>query len=142
MKSRVVDKGKLSPIEEISRFLNENADGWSGAIMFFIGKVKRKSKDEKDVDKIEIESYREGSNEKLVEISEKIKKKYDLRNILIVHGEGVFYPGEDLVVVGVASKGRKEAIKAIQEVIEAYKKKAFLFKKEIYKDGTGRWITE
>ncbi|RLG58890.1 hypothetical protein DRN86_05070, partial [Candidatus Geothermarchaeota archaeon] len=96
----MVNKEEFNPIEEIKSFLRRNSNGRSGAIFFFIGKVKRKSKSGKLVDKLEIESYREKSDEKLKEICRRIKRKFNVEDSLIVHAEGIFNPGEDLVLVG------------------------------------------
>lgn len=142
MKSSVLSKEEFQLLGEIEGFLNRNSDGSIGAILIFIGKVKSTSKDGKAVRKLLIESYREGSNKKLVEISRDLMKRYGLKELSIIHLEGEFYPGENLVMVAASSRSRKEVFDAVAEAISRYKREAFLYKKEVYVNGTSKWISE
>lgn len=141
MESKVISKNQFEVLNLIRDFIYENSQGISGAILFFVGKVRKRSKGGKEVKELQIESYRQGSNKRLKEISEQIKKEFKLNDVLIVHAEGSFKPGENLVLVGIASNGRKEALGALAEIIKLYKAKAFIFKKEVYTDGTSSWIS-
>jgi len=140
MSSRVVDKGAFDILKIIDEFLRKNSDGRSGAILIFIGIARRKGLHDKDVTKLLIESYREMANEKLNEISADLIKKYNLNDCLIVHAEGEFNIGEPLVFVGIAKQHRDNLFNAMSEAIVRYKTEPPLFKKEIYKNGSGEWI--
>jgi sulfur-carrier protein adenylyltransferase/sulfurtransferase len=48
--------------------------------------------------------------------------------------------GETAVWIGVWSGHRDEAYKASRYIIEEVKKRLLIWKKELYADGTGRWI--
>ena len=49
--------------------------------------------------------------------------------------------GMPIVCIVISYEHRKEAFSALEESINAYKQKSPVWKKEIYIDGTGSWIT-
>jgi molybdopterin synthase catalytic subunit len=112
-----------------------------GALISFIGVVKNKGLNDKEVSKLEIEAYKEHADKVIKRICDEVKEKYKVGVVKIYHLEGSFIVGEPLVMVLVASRSRKEGFEAIKEAIERYKKEPALWKKEIYVNGTHRWIS-
>lgn len=142
LRSGVVGRDEFD-IERISRdFLSRNGDGESGAILSFIGVVRRSGhRRDKQVTKIMIEAHVEIANSILRNIAKEIKEKYNLSDAIIIHAFGLFDVGEPLVFVGLAKDHREGIFEAMAEAIRRYKTEPPLFKKEIYVDGVGEWVT-
>ncbi len=140
--SRVVDKEEFDVVGEIERFIEGNAEGRSGGLLFFVGITKGESKEGKEVVGLEIETYKDLADKMLVDIAKEVEEKYKLQRALIIHSQGTFSPGESLVLVALAGKTRKEIFPAMEEAIRLYKTKPPIFKKEIHSNGRGRWIEE
>ena len=78
----------------------------------------------------------------LAEISEELRARPGVIDVLIHHLVGEFEVGEDLVYVVVIGRSRKDAFQALEEAVNRYKKRAEIWKKEYLKDGTSYWISE
>lgn len=141
LKPGVYNKEEINLLSIIAELNPSNLPEDVGAIMIFIGVVKAIGKDNKRVVKLEIESYKEHADVVIQKICEEVKEKYNVSFVKIYHLIGSFNIGEPLVFVIVASRSRKEAILALQEAIERYKKEPSLWKKEIYVNGTYSWIS-
>ena len=114
----------------------------TGSVTSFLGVARLESADgKKKIKSLVIESYEKHANQVLNKIAQETKSKYDLTDILIVHGLGSFSPGQPVVMVLVASPRRVEAFSALREAVERYKKEPALFKKEIYAGGASSWIS-
>jgi molybdopterin synthase catalytic subunit len=125
--------------EEFVKNLGEN----SGSVLSFLGVARRESSDgRRRIKSLVIESYEKHANAVLQKISDEVREKYSLNDILIVHGIGEFAAGEPVVVVLVASPRRKKGFDALRDAVERYKEEPALFKKEIYSDGTSSWISQ
>ncbi len=121
---------------------NENFNE-AGDIITFSGVVRTLSSvSSKKVVKIEIQAYEEKANEQLDNICFELINKYNLIDARIVHYIGIFEVGDTLVNCVVASRHRNEGFEALKEIIDAYKSRAYLFKCEIYEDGTESWISD
>lgn len=113
-----------------------------GAIAAFTGIVRGYTHDGKEVQKLEIEASEDEASKALAEISEELRARPGVIDVLIHHLIGEFEVGEDLVYVVVIGKSRKDAFQALEEAVDRYKKKAEIWKKEYLKDGTSYWISE
>ncbi|MEM3713104.1 MAG: molybdenum cofactor biosynthesis protein MoaE [Thermoproteota archaeon] len=111
-----------------------------GAIVSFLGVVKA-IRDGDSVNELIIEAYKEVAEEKLREIREEALKKFDIIDAAIVHRVGRLKPLENIVLVVVSAKARKDAFDACRWVIDEVKAQAPIWKKEITPEG-GRWIRE
>ena len=114
----------------------------TGCVTSFLGVSRKESADaSKTTRALVIESYKTHADKVLRKICNETKLKYALNDIKIVHALGSFKPGEPIVLVAVSSPRRDVAFKALREAVERYKKEPALFKKEIYFDGSGAWIS-
>lgn len=132
-------KGILNLLELESTVLQSLCTGASGAIVTFLGITKSKGED-KDVNLLEIEAYEEYADLQIKRICEEIKEKYGLDFVGIWHLAGSFSPGEPLVLVVIAGRSRSEVFHALEEAVKRYKTEPPIFKKEVYIDGTHKWI--
>ncbi|MFX0174122.1 MAG: molybdenum cofactor biosynthesis protein MoaE [Candidatus Hodarchaeota archaeon] len=113
-----------------------------GDIIIFSGIVRESSNvSNKKVQKIEIQAYKEMAEKQLNQICTELIGKYNLIDARVIHYTGLFNVGDFLVHCVIASNHRKEGFQAIMEMIEAYKHRAYIFKCEIYDDGTSEWIS-
>jgi|Deesub1362B_J571_1020462.scaffolds.fasta_scaffold00023_2 molybdopterin synthase catalytic subunit len=140
--SGIIEKDNFN-IGEINReFIERNGGGGSGAILSFIGIVRRSGHIEgKGVIRILIEAHEDLASKVIKNIARELKEKYDLTDALIIHAVGEFSVGEPLVYVGLAKEHRTGLFEAMKEAIDRYKSEPPLFKKEIYIDGSGKWIS-
>lgn len=137
-----VAHGPLDIAKLISKELEVARNGESGALTLFIGVVKSHSKEGKEVSELFLEAYEELADEVIANICKELKSKYGLSRVNIVHAIGTLKPGDPIVFVVVHAKSRGEAFKALQEAVFRYKTEPPLFKKEVYIDGSSKWIEE
>jgi len=124
--------------------INEFLGGLSpadGAVATFIGAAKSSSELSKEVSAVEVESYVEHATPTIQKICEEVRVKYQASNVLIYHFTGSFKAGEPLVLVLVSGNSRRNVFPALQEAVERYKREPALFKKEVFADGSSRWVS-
>lgn len=115
--------------EEIKKIKDESI----GAIVTFLGTVRGFS-GEKRVERLEFEIYKEMATQKFEEIEEVVKKKFDIKKVIIIHRIGKLNVTENIVLIGIASSHRKPAFRACEFIIDELKKIVPIWKKEITKD--------
>ena len=138
--SRVVEWSDFNALQEITDFVQRNESGESGGLLFFLGVVRGRSKEGTRVSRLEIEAEKDMATQELGRIAGEIASKFGLDDARIVHAVGTMRPGNQIVLVALAGKSREDVLPAMRESIHLYKTRALLFKKEVYDDGTGRWI--
>ena len=141
LKSGVYEKDKLDLNVMMKDLIESKQPEDVGAILTFQGITRRSGVKNKEVDLIEMESYVEPANKMIQKICDEVEKKYSVHSVLIYHLVGQFKVGEPLVFVIVTGKTRAKAIPALEEAIHRYKTEPALWKKEVYKDGSGKWVS-
>jgi len=106
----------------------------SGAVVLFIGLVRDMYQDASSGDQIEyieLQHYA-GMTELLCQkIVEQARQQYQIEVARIVHRVGRINPGEQIVLVGVASQHRRNAFDAAQFIMDYLKTRATIWKKEV-----------
>ena len=110
----------------------------NGAVVTFLG-VTRKLTSERRVLYLEYEAYRPMTDNKLSEIADEIRKKWEIQDIAISHRLGRLEIGEISLVVAIASPHRKDAFEACQYSIDRIKQIVPIWKKEFF-DGGEVWV--
>jgi molybdopterin synthase catalytic subunit len=136
----VYSKDEFNLLETIGEFLRSGSPS-DGAVALFIGLVKNVSELGKEVSGVEVESYVEHATPTIRKICEEVRAKYQVSRVLIYHLMGRFGVGEPLVLVLVSGRSRGGVFPALQEAVERYKREPALFKKEVFVDGTSRWVS-
>lgn len=108
-----------------------------GAIVSFVGTV-RSSNHGKAVVRLEYEAYPEMALRVFEHIAATARERWGAR-LVIHHRTGSLDPGALSVVIAAAAPHRADAFEACRHAIEALKKDAPIWKKEIYPDGTS-WV--
>jgi len=109
-----------------------------GAIVSFVGLVRDLDQREQ-VQKIFLEHYPQMTEQSIQRITEQAKQRWDISAIRVIHRVGELDAGEQIVLVLVASKHRKEAFLACEYVMDYLKADAPLWKKE-YKQSGQHWV--
>ena len=122
----------------INKFSLNNKD--SGAIFSFIGKARPKSQSN-TVLSIDIELYEKMALVQIKKIINKLIKKYPIDDYFVIHRYGKVKPGENIVLIIVASKHRKESFRFGEGLMDWLKVKATFWKKENFADSS-EWVNQ
>ncbi len=117
--------------------LGEVAGADCGAVVSFVGTV-RATNQGKRVVRLEYEAYPEMALRIFEQIAAQARERWAAR-IAIHHRTGALEPGEISVVIAAAAPHRADAFEACRHAIEALKKDAPIWKRELYPDGSS-WV--
>ena len=109
-----------------------------GGIASFVG-VVRDLNDGADVAEMTLEHYPGMTEKALEKIVDDAKARWDIHDALVVHRVGTLKPGDQIVLVVVASAHRGEAFQACEFLMDYLKTRAPFWKKEKTPEG-GRWV--
>ncbi len=88
---------------------------------------------------LEYEAYDTMALKEMEKLIERVKGKFEISNVGIVHRTGKLEIGETSVVISVAAPHRKAAFAACECLIRELKRTVPIWKKEIYADGE-HWV--
>ena len=108
----------------------------AGAIVLFVG-TTRDSFDGKPVLQLQYESYAPLAIRTMETLALRMKEKYDLKGIAIVHRLGNVPIGEDSILIAVSAPHRKAAWEAGEEALEECKKRVEVWKLEEFVGNEG-----
>jgi molybdopterin synthase catalytic subunit len=123
-----------------SLFLDNQSNHEIGAQDIFLGQVRADKKDESGVQSIYYSAYVEMAENEIEKISENTAKQFSLSNINILHSIGEVKCGEISVLVLVSSAHREGCFESLKYIVNEIKTKVPIWKKEIYDDGSYRWV--
>jgi MoaE-MoaD fusion protein len=129
---RVVDR----PLD-LAEVVDAVAGPERGGLVSFRGDVRGESHGKRVV-RLEYEAYVPMAERKLEEIGRRIGAEHGAE-VSIVHRVGALLPGEAAVVIAAAAAHRAPAFRACEATIEALKKDAPIWKREVYADGSD-WV--
>ncbi|WP_106478284.1 molybdopterin synthase catalytic subunit MoaE [Phytohalomonas tamaricis] len=111
-----------------------------GAVASFVGRV-RDFNEQPDVEALTLEHYPGMTEAVLTRIVEQAEQRWSLANVIVVHRVGRLTPGDDIVVVLVASAHRHAAFEACEFIMDLLKTQAPFWKKEHTRQGD-YWVSE
>jgi molybdopterin synthase catalytic subunit len=123
---------------EIEEVIGKASDIESGAMVVFIGMVRKSSRG-REVKYLEYEAYGEMALREFDKIAQEIKQMWNIRKLAIVHRIGKLNLGEISVLIVVSAPHRDEAYGASRYAIEKLKQSVPIWKKEVWEDGE-EWI--
>ena len=126
-----------APID-VSHYLQFVEDGSTGGVVFFIGRVRDHSRGRK-VSRMHYEAYPEMARREMQKIADKVKEKWPVVRLVIVHRFGELAVGEASVFIAVACAHRAQAFEACQYAIDTIKTTVPIWKKEFGPDGAS-WV--
>jgi molybdopterin synthase catalytic subunit len=121
---------------ELARLRGDNRS--VGAVAAFIGTV-RDVNDDARVASMTLEHYPGMTEKALAAIVETAKSRWDIVDALVIHRVGALAPSDQIVLVGVTSAHRGDALAACEFIIDYLKTQAPLWKKEETSEGA-RWV--
>lgn len=124
--------------EDLLKSFDEN-DGKSGAIVSFTGSVRNHSANG-IVKGMYYEAYLGMAEEKIKDIENIVKEKWDINKIKIVHRIGELTIGDISIIIIVSSYHSKNAFEACQFILHKIKNEVPVWKRELLNDGNKRWI--
>ena len=113
-------------------------DDTDGAVITFEG-VTRDHNDGRGVEYLEYEAYRPMADEKLQELIDEIKGKWEIDKVAVAHRIGRVDIGELSLVIAVSAAHRRPAFEATPHFIDRLKEVVPIWKKE-YFEGGEVWI--
>jgi len=139
--SEHLKEGRIAP-ELISEMISGHEAGETpGAVAIFMGQVREDLVDGKRVTGIEYSAYPEMTGQVVDEIADRLRQSYpELITVRIIHSIGWVAAGEHSLAVMVTSLHRKQAFEALEECVELIKERLPVWKKEIFSDGSFRWV--
>ena len=105
-----------------------------GAIVVFDGVVRNHSRGRQTL-YLEYQAYEPMALAQLEKLAEEVKKKFSIRQTLIVHRLGRLEIGESSVLIAVYSAHRAAAFEACRWLIDTLKQTVPIWKKEFFADG-------
>jgi len=121
----------VSPEIIIKRVKTDN----SGCVVTYVGLIRDNSRG-RPVLSVEYEDTDKTAENRLRQIADEAKQKWQLNNVAICHRIGKLKVGDINLVVAIASAHRQEGFAACQYVIDQFKEKLPTRKKETYTDGS------
>jgi len=118
------------------RLLQVNPSG-TGAAVLFVGLVR--DLDDTHVQAMQLEHYPGMTETCLQQIIDKARQRWDLEAIHLVHRVGRLERHDQIVLVGVTSRHRKDAFAACEFVMDYLKQEAPFWKAEITEQGK-HWV--
>lgn len=124
-------------LEQEYRALLERAGG-SGACVLFSGLV-RDWDNAAPLTALQLEHYPGMTEQRIAAIISTARQRWQINAIRVVHRVGLLQPGDQIVLVGVASAHRGDAFAACEYVMDYLKTQAPIWKKEIGPQSQ-RWV--
>ncbi len=110
-----------------------------GAIVTFTGTV-REDDNGRPIESMTLEHYPGMTEAELERVEAEAQRRWPLQASLIVHRYGELRPSDNIVLVVTASAHRHAAFEAASFLMDYLKSKAPFWKKEVLRDGSGRWV--
>lgn len=109
-----------------------------GGIGCFVGIVRGGG--EPALEALELEHYAGMTEAMLAEIASAAIERFALSDCTLIHRVGRLAPGEPIVLVLAAARHRAAALDANRMLIDWLKTEAPFWKREVFVDGSARWI--
>jgi molybdopterin synthase catalytic subunit len=134
-------------IEKITELISKHSMNTNtGAYNIFLGQVRADSKqdslhnEQNRVIKIIYSTYNEMAKKEVNLIYDESMQKFKLHCVHIHHSLGEVKTGEISLFVMVSSEHRENCFDSTKFIVEQIKKRVPIWKKEVYTDGSYRWI--
>ena len=122
-------------VEEAIEFI-QNPE--SGGISVFVGSVRNKNRD-RVVHGLHYQAYDTMVLKEMEKAIHEARNKWELNRVFTAHRKGDLNIGDIAIIVSASSVHRKEAIMAVEWLVDELKNTLPIWKKEIYEDGS-EWL--
>ena len=135
MKSVRITRQPIDPARVLALVGDEEA----GGAVLFVGTIRRRSGG-KTVEGLTYEVYREMAERRMREIEVRVRKKWPVVRVAMVHRYGPLKVGDVSVAVAVSCEHRAEAFEACRYAIDTIKGTLPMWKKERFRGGAQAWV--
>ena len=116
-------------------------DGHAGGIDVFLGTTRAETApDGRVLIALDYEAYEQMAAEQLRDLARRAREQWPIVKLALLHRTGRVAIGEPSVLIAVSTPHRGDAFAACRWLIDALKKDAAIWKKEVWADGTGTWV--
>lgn len=123
---------------DVNRALASVRDNSCGAVAMFEGNIRIENQGELVVN-LEYEVYEKLFHKEVLRIVEEVRQQWDVHAIAVIQRVGLLQVGDTGIIICVSSAHRRDALDALSYLIEEFKKRAPVWKKE--RTTTGKnWI--
>ena len=134
--STMIQQEAFNPEQELGRLIGSAVD--IGAIVSFIGQCREFS-DSGTLTAMTLEHYPKMTQRSLERLEQEARKRWTLKECVIIHRYGRLLPGEPIVLVVTAAVHRQEAFQACHFLIDSLKTQAPFWKQEHTAQGD-HWV--
>ncbi|TCM17296.1 molybdopterin synthase subunit MoaE [Novosphingobium sp. PhB165] len=107
----------------------------AGGVVSFLGQVRAGE----GVEALELRHYEPLTLPAMCDLAKRVRGRWDLDGLLIVHRSGTMMPGEPIVLVAAAARHRRDAFAAADYAMDHLKSESWFWKRE-RRDGQWHWI--
>lgn len=107
----------------------------AGGVVSFLGQVRAGD----GVEALELRHYAPLTLPAMKELAARVRERWTLAGLLIVHRSGMMVPGEPIVLVAAAARHRRDAFAAADYAMDHLKSESWFWKREKAK-GEWHWI--
>ena len=136
-----IQSDPFDPFDESAHFAAGQSH--AGALATFVGTVRNTAHGQPglgaEVAALTLEHYPGFTEKEIEKIDEEARKRFDVIDTLVIHRYGRMEPGEAIVLVCALSKHRREALNAIDYLMDRLKTDAPFWKQE-ERAGGAEWI--
>jgi len=116
-------------------------DPTAGGIDIFLGTTRaEKSADGRELIALDYEAYQQMALDQMHALAKRAKEKWPIIKLALLHRVGRVSLGEPSVVIAVSTPHRADAFDACRFLIDELKRDIAIWKKEVWSDGTEKWI--
>jgi molybdopterin synthase catalytic subunit len=126
----------FDPAAELDRFCK--GESGAGALASFTGFVRSLSEGS-NVNELRLDHYPGFTETEIEGIEARARARFELIDTLIIHRFGAMRPGEPIVLAAALAAHRKDALQAVDFMMDHLKTDAPFWKREETRDGA-RWI--
>lgn len=113
----------------------------AGAVVLFVGTVRRTNRG-REVAELAYEAYADMAAEEMARVGSEARERFGLERVEAVHRVGRLAPGDMAVAVGASAEHRDAAFEATRWTMRELKRRAPIWKRETYVDGSSEWLGE
>ena len=127
------------PVDRVLAFVS--GDPALGGIVTFFGATRGESDAlHGPLLRLEYEAYRGMALNRLQELAQAARQRWDAERIAMLHRLGPVGVGECSVAIAVACPHRGEAFEACRWLIDELKREVPIWKKDVFAEGFTRWV--
>jgi molybdopterin synthase catalytic subunit len=121
----------------VARVMNPRA----GGIDVFLGTTRAEtSTDERELIALDYEAYPEMAAAQLRELASRVRERWPVLGLALLHRIGRVAVGEPSVLIAVATPHRAESFEACRWLIDTLKAEVAIWKQEVWADGSTSWV--